>query len=74
MTNSQTQTLVAQAKEMADKRMAAFEDYLRLESVSTEKRQIPETVAYVQILIEEAGGEVQILDDLGGHPVVYGYF
>lgn len=74
MTNSQTQTLVAQAKEMADKRMAAFEDYLRLESVSTEKRQIPETVAYVQTLIEEAGGEVKILDDLGGHPVVYGYF
>ena len=74
MTQSKTASLVEQAKEMADKRMPAFEDYLRLESISTEKKQIPETVAYVKQLIEDTGGEVQVLDDLGGHPVVYGFF
>lgn len=65
---------VKSAEEMAQKRMGEFEDYLRLESVSTEKKQIPETVAYVKELIEETGGEVKVLDDLGGHPVIYGYF
>ena len=74
MTQTNYSTAVEAAKEMAHKRMAEFEDYLRMESVSTENRQIPETVAYVKGLIERTGGEVQVLDDLGGNPVIYGYF
>lgn len=54
--------------------MDEFFDYLRLDSVSTQDRKIPETVAYVKEMLEKTGGEVQVLDDLGGNPVVYGYF
>ncbi|GAB2323229.1 M20/M25/M40 family metallo-hydrolase [Alkalibacterium sp. m-11] len=51
-----------------------FYDYLRLDSVSTQNRSILPTVAYVKDMIERIGGETQILDDLGGNPVVYAYF
>lgn len=61
-------------KNLADKRMPLFYDYLAIPTVSTEHRAIPETVTYVENLLQELGGETQILDDLGGHPVVYGYF
>lgn len=74
MTVTERVEAVERAREMAETRQDEFYDYLRLESVSTERRQIPETVAYVKGLIERTGGEVQILDDLGGHPVVYGFF
>ncbi|MGP6140198.1 M20/M25/M40 family metallo-hydrolase [Jeotgalibaca sp. A127] len=74
MTRTYQTTAIESAQEMAHKRMEEFEDYLRLESVSTANRQIPETVAYVKALIEKTGGEVQVLDDLGGNPVIYGFF
>lgn len=53
-------------RKIADERMEEFYDYLRLQSVSTQHRQIPETVAYVKKMIEKTGGTVQVLDDLGG--------
>lgn len=65
---------VEQAKQMASRTEEDFYNYLRLQSVSTENRQIPETVAYVKQLIEDTGGEVKVLDDLGGNPVIYGFF
>lgn len=74
MTVSQDTTAIEKAKQMAEKRKDEFYNYLRLESVSTEHKQIPETVAYVKGLIERTGGEVKVLDDLGGHPVIYGFF
>lgn len=74
MNRTNYKNTVETAQDMAQKRMKEFEDYLRLESVSTANRQIPETVAYVKNLIETTGGEVQILDDLGGNPVIYGFF
>lgn len=51
-----------------------FYDYLRLESVAAQNRAIPETVKYLKYLIERIGGEVEVLDDLGGNPLVYAYF
>lgn len=74
MTVVQSATTIEQARKMAENRQEEFYDYLRIESVSTEHKQIPETVAYVKGLIEQTGGEVKVLDDLGGHPVIYGYF
>lgn len=62
------------AKEYADKYMDDLYKYLTYESVSAQGRQIPETAQYVSQTIINAGGESEILDDLGGHPVVYGYF
>lgn len=74
MTVSQNTSVVERAREMAEARKEEFYDYLRIESISTQHKQIPETVAYVKRLIERTGGEVKVLDDLGGHPVVYGFF
>lgn len=62
------------AREYADKNMEALFDLLRLESVSAQGRQIRETANFVSQAIKNFGGESDILDDLGGHPVVYGYF
>ncbi|WP_179128561.1 M20/M25/M40 family metallo-hydrolase [Marinilactibacillus piezotolerans] len=67
-------TLEEKLQTVIDDRMDEFFDYLRLESVSTQDRMIPETVEYVKGMLERTGGEVQILDDLGGNPVVYAYF
>lgn len=60
--------------ETAEKNQGPFFDYLRLQSVSTQKRMIPETANYVKQLIESFGGEAKLLEDLGGHPIVYGFF
>ncbi|WP_100486978.1 M20/M25/M40 family metallo-hydrolase [Sporolactobacillus pectinivorans] len=48
--------------------------YLRLPSISAQHSAIPETVAFVCDKIESLGGETKVLDDLGGNPVIYGYF
>lgn len=51
-------------------------DYLKLESVSAQKREIDETAAYVKNLLEAFGAEVEILslaDKPLAHPVVYGF-
>lgn len=61
-------------KDIIDQREKEFFDYLRLDSVSTQNRSIEPTVKYVKELIEKTGGDVKVLDDLGGNPVVYGYF
>src|SRR5699024_11776244 len=62
------------AKDYADKYMEDLFTYLRYETVSAQGREIPETADFVRDTIIEAGGESEILGDLGGHPVVYGYF
>ncbi|SFK27065.1 Acetylornithine deacetylase/Succinyl-diaminopimelate desuccinylase [Marinilactibacillus piezotolerans] len=67
-------TLKMKLQDVIDSRMDEFYDYLRLDSVSTQDRKIPETVEYVKGMLEKTGGEVQVLDDLGGNPVVYGFF
>lgn len=61
-------------KEIADKNREVFYDYLRLDSVSTQGRNIPETAAFVKKLIESVGGKGELLDDLGGNPIVFGSF
>ena len=61
------------AKDYADKYMEDLFTYLRYETVSAQGREIPETANFVRDTIIEAGGESEILGDLGGHPVVYGY-
>ena len=62
------------AKDYADKYMEDLFTYLRYETGSAQGREIPETANFVRDTIIEAGGESEILGDLGGHPVVYGYF
>lgn len=51
-----------------------LQEYLKFPTVSAQHQAIPETVAYVVNMIEARGGEAKILDDLGGNPVIYGFF
>lgn len=69
-----TEITKEQIKEVADKQMDRFFEYLRLDSVSTQGRSIPETATYVKQLIESVGGKAELLNDLGGNPIVYGAF
>jgi acetylornithine deacetylase/succinyl-diaminopimelate desuccinylase-like protein len=48
--------------------------YLRFPTVSAQNSAITETVEFVAKMIKDADGEVQVLDDLGGNPVLYGFF
>lgn len=69
-----TQINAEEIKRISDKNMDLFYDYLRLESVSAQGRQINQTAKAVQALIENIGGESEVLELKGAHPVVYGFF
>jgi len=51
-----------------------LKQYVRIPTVSAQHKAIPETVSFVAQMIQAAGGEVKVLDDLGGNPVVYAFF
>jgi acetylornithine deacetylase/succinyl-diaminopimelate desuccinylase-like protein len=51
-----------------------LERYLKFPTVSAQNKAIHETVEYVVKMIKDADGETEVLSDLGGNPVVYGYF
>jgi len=59
---------------ISDKNMEVLYNYLRLESVSAEYKNIPETANAAKQIIESVGGEAQVLTLEGAHPIVYGYF
>lgn len=69
-----SQVSAKEVKRISDKNMDLFYDYLRLESVSAQGRQIKQTAQAVQVLIENIGGEAKVLELEGAHPVVYGFF
>lgn len=48
--------------------------YISTPSISAQNKGIPEAVNQVVKFIEELNGEVKILEDLGGNPVIYGFF
>jgi acetylornithine deacetylase/succinyl-diaminopimelate desuccinylase-like protein len=74
MTTSNRQDLKEKVIAQADQSVETLYRYLRLTSVSAQHLEIPETVQFVADLLESVGGEVKILDDLGGNPVIYGFF
>ena len=48
--------------------------YVRIPSVAAQNQGIPEAVKFVVELLEKTGGEARVLSDLGGNPVIYGFF
>ncbi len=53
--------------------IALLADFVRLPSVSAEKRAIPETAAFVKSMIEGVGASAEIIEkEAPGHPVVVG--
>ena len=62
-------------KSLVQNNMEPFKEFLALETVSTQGRQIQETAEYVAKMFTDLGGEAQILDDLDdSFPFVYGFF
>lgn len=61
-------------RRISDKNMEMFYNYLRLESVSAQYRNIPETANATKQIIESIGGEAQVLSLEGAHPIVHGFF
>jgi len=50
-----------------------LEGLIRIPSVAARNSGIPEAAAYVKRSIEQIGGQAEVLDDLPGNPVVYGF-
>jgi acetylornithine deacetylase/succinyl-diaminopimelate desuccinylase-like protein len=48
--------------------------YLKFPTISAQNTAISETVDFVVKMIEDAQGKAEVLNDLGGNPVIYGYF
>ncbi|CEG26482.1 M20/M25/M40 family metallo-hydrolase [Bacillus sp. B-jedd] len=70
----QLEELKQLANEEVHTALGMLKDYLRLPSISARNFGIPETVDFVSGMIRKAGGDAMVLDDLGGNPVVYGFF
>lgn len=73
----QANTHESLSKKVAEKMPQAIDtlkSYVRIPSVAAQNQGIPEAVNFVVELMKEAGGEPQVLSDLGGNPVVYGFF
>lgn len=66
--------LLSRVKEMVPGAVETLKQYVSLPTVSAQHKAILETVDFVVNMIREAGGEVRVLDDLGGNPVVYAFF
>lgn len=66
--------LVSIVKESVPGAIETLKEYLRFPTISAQHKAIPETVEFVAKMITSAGGEVQILDELGGNPVIYAFF
>lgn len=62
-------------EQLVDENRKPFEEFMALETVSTQGRQIKETADYVVQMIEDLGGEAQLLEGLNdSFPFVYGFF
>lgn len=57
-----------------DEAVRELKDYCRLQTVSAQGRDIDATVEKVVKMVGAAGGRSQVLDDLGGNPVIYAEF
>ncbi|MET3697923.1 acetylornithine deacetylase/succinyl-diaminopimelate desuccinylase-like protein [Bacillus oleivorans] len=74
MTSPQLESLQNAVKELVPNALETLKSYLRFPTISAQNKAIPETVAFVVNMIKEVGGESEVLDNLGGNPVVYGFF
>jgi acetylornithine deacetylase/succinyl-diaminopimelate desuccinylase-like protein len=74
MNHENLNELKHEANEIVTKALDVLQQYLKFPTVSAQNMAILETVQFVVKMIEDAEGEAEILDDLGGNPVVYGFF
>ena len=66
---------IEEIEKTVQEHLTPFEEFIALETVSTQGRQLRETAEYVVKMFEDLGGEAKILDDLNdSFPFVYGFF
>lgn len=69
------QNQIEDIKKIVQENLTPFEEFIALESVSAQNRQLSETAEYVVNMFENLGGEAKILDDLDdSFPFIYGFF
>ncbi|WP_400163639.1 M20/M25/M40 family metallo-hydrolase [Brevibacillus sp. TJ4] len=66
--------VIKRVQEHLPQTLETLKEYVRLPTVSAQHSAIPETVAFVVAMMEKLGGVTRVLDDLGGNPVIYGFF
>jgi acetylornithine deacetylase/succinyl-diaminopimelate desuccinylase-like protein len=74
MTNQNLNELRSVTKESVANAIDLLTQYLKFPTISAQNTAIPKTVDFVVKMIEDADGEVKVLNDLGGNPVIYGFF
>jgi acetylornithine deacetylase/succinyl-diaminopimelate desuccinylase-like protein len=74
MSNQILADLRSETKGAISSAIEGLKEYLTFPTISAQNSAIPETVQFVVKMIEEAKGEADVLDDLGGNPVIYGFF
>jgi acetylornithine deacetylase/succinyl-diaminopimelate desuccinylase-like protein len=74
MNNPNLTDLRNETQESISSALEWLKEYLTFPTISAQNSAIPETVHFVVKMIEEAKGEAKILDDLGGNPVIHGFF
>jgi acetylornithine deacetylase/succinyl-diaminopimelate desuccinylase-like protein len=74
MNQDNLHALKLEANELVPSALDVLKQYLKFPTVSAQNMAIPETVQFVVNMIEDADGKAEILDDLGGNPVIYGFF
>jgi acetylornithine deacetylase/succinyl-diaminopimelate desuccinylase-like protein len=57
-----------------DEAIVLLKQYVSLPTISAQNTAIPETVEFVVQMIHEAGGQTEVYNDLGGNPVIKGFF
>jgi acetylornithine deacetylase/succinyl-diaminopimelate desuccinylase-like protein len=74
MNQGNLHSLKLEANELIPSALDVLKQYLQFPTVSAQNMAIPETVQFVVKMMEDADGKAEILDDLGGNPVIYGFF
>lgn len=74
MQTYQLEAVRTKVEELMPQAIEQLTSYVQIPSVAAQKKGIPEAVNFVVQSMEDAGGQARVLDDLGGNPVVYGFF
>jgi acetylornithine deacetylase/succinyl-diaminopimelate desuccinylase-like protein len=74
MEKTRLESIRTKTKEIMNQAMEDLHRYLSLPTISAQATAIPETVKLVEKMLQETGGTANVLDGLGGNPVVYGFF
>jgi acetylornithine deacetylase/succinyl-diaminopimelate desuccinylase-like protein len=74
LSNDFVNHLTEKTEDIYPEALRLLKGLIAIPSVAAQHREIPTAVAYIRESIEQLGGQTEVLDDLPGNPVIYGYF